>query len=332
MTTSGSAAYNPNVLQIITQALALIRVGAEGEPINAAMTNDALTSLNLMVKAWQADGLHLWTKEEGVLFLVTGQPAYGMGGTTADNSCLSDDLVTTALSADASTGAFTILVDSIVGIASGDHIGIQTDGYTVQWTTVNGAPSGSTVTITDALTADASEDGIVFAYTTKMVRPTRVLQARRRTLTNGGDPQTIIDVPVIIQERPDYFDQPNKFAQSTVTQIYYSPQLVTGLMYVWATDQNETDTIRFTFERPLEDFTNLVQTADFPQEWIETLSYNLAYRLAPKYSFPLNERALLRTDALEMKQKLMGFDREYGSVFIQPDYTAGGGFTSFDGR
>ncbi len=223
-------------------------------------------------------------------------------------------------------------MDSITGIASGDHIGIQTDGYTVQWTTVNGAPSGSTVTITDALTADASENGIVFAYTTKMVRPTRILQARRRTLTNGGDPQTVIDVPVIIQERPDYFDQPNKFAQSTATQIYYSPQLVTGLMYVWATDQNETDTIRFTFERPLEDFTNLVQTADFPQEWIETLAYNLAYRLAPKYSFPLNERALLRTDALEMKAKLMGFDREYGSVFFGPDYTADGGFTSFDGR
>ncbi len=96
MATSGDTAYNPNVLQIITEAFALIRVGAEGEPINAAMTNDALSSINLMVKAWQADGLHLWTKEEGVLFLVTGQPSYGMGGTTADNSCLSDDLVPTS--------------------------------------------------------------------------------------------------------------------------------------------------------------------------------------------------------------------------------------------
>lgn len=326
MTTSGTTSFNPTQLQIITEALALIRVGVDEEPLTASQSQDAERTLNLMVKAWQADGLHLWTKTEGVIFLESGQPQYKLGGSNTTRSCLYDDLVDTALAADASSGAFTITVDDATGIASGDQIAVEIGGNLLQWTTVNGAPAGNVITLTAALSEDVETDGAVFSYTTKLVRPTRMLQARRRIY--APDQSDWNDIWLTILERPDYYSQPTKRQPGTETMIYYDPQLVTGLMQMWQAPSVETDLVLFTFERPLDDFTTLTQTADFPQEWIETLAWNLAYRLAGKYSFPLDERTQLGVVAEAMKQKLLGFDREYGSVNFQPDFTSQGGFPS----
>lgn len=320
MTTSGAADFNATALEIVTEAYELLRVGIDGEALTVEDTDIALRKLNLMVKAWQADGLHLWTKSEGVLFLVDSQAAYALGGSgTTANCALASDVVQTALSAAAIAGATSISVDSITDIADDDYIGIELSDGTVQWTVVNGTPTGLAIAIDTALTGAASDDGVVYAYTTKILRPTRLLGARRQS-SDGTE------IPLTVIERADYFDQPNKSQAATPTLAYYDPQLVTGQLYLWSAPSDETDTIRFTFERPLEQFDALTNTADVPQEWLETLAYNLAYRLAPGSSLPLPERALLRTDALEMKAKLLGFDREYASVFIQPDFTAGGGY------
>lgn len=327
MTTSGNTSYNPNALQIITEAFAQIRVGIEEEPLTAAQAQDGMNSLNLMVKAWQADGLHLWTKTEGVIFLQYGVPQYGLGGTVTARSCLYDDLVTNVLAADAVAGSHTVVLQDATGIASGDQIAVEIGGNLLQWTTVNGAPAGNTVTLTAALSEAVSAGGAVFAYTTKLLRPTRMLQARRRVFSS--DMQDFNDIWLTIQERPDYYNQPTKLQPGTETMIYYDPQLVTGLMQLWQAPSDETDLVLITFERPIEDFTALPQTADFPQEWMETLAFNLASRLAGKYSFPLQERALLDVKAEKMKDKLLAFDREYGSVFFQPDFTGGGGFGGY---
>lgn len=59
--------------------------------------------------------------------------------------------VDTTLTADASSGNLTITVADIAGIASGDVIGVKLNTGLYHFTTVNGAPSGSTVTLTAAL-------------------------------------------------------------------------------------------------------------------------------------------------------------------------------------
>lgn len=326
MSTSGNTSFNPTQLQIITEALALIRIGVDEEPLTASQSQDASRTLNLMVKAWQADGLHLWTKTEGVIFLESGQPQYKLGGSNNTRSCLYDDLADTALVADALMGATQITVADASDIAIGNQIGVEIGGNLLQWTTVSGTPGGNVVTLAVPLSEDVLTGGAVFSYTTKLQRPTRMLQARRRIYApNRADWN---DIWLTILERPDYYNQPTKYQGGTETMIYYDPQLVTGLMQMWQAPSVETDLVLFTFERPLDDFTTLTQTSDFPQEWIETLCWNLAFRLAPKYSFPMDERTQIGTVAEAMKQKLLGFDREYGSVNFQPDFTSQGGFQS----
>lgn len=321
MTTSGTTTSTLTALELITEAYELIRVGKDGESLQSEDTDAALRKLNLMIKAWQADGLHLWTKAEGVLFLVGSQASYAIGGGATDHCSLASGVVQTSLTAANVAGNTVLTVASITSIAKSDFIGVQLADGSLQWTTVSVAPSGSSVTLAAALTQATASGAAVYTYRTKILRPARLLSARRRSAAGSETPLTIL-------ERPDYFDQPNKTNTATPTMVYYDPQRVTGQLYFWSTPAATTDTIRFTFERPLEKFDALTNTADVPDEWQETIAYNLAYRLAPGTGFPLPERALLRTDALAMKDKLLGFDREYGSVFVQPDFTAGGGFGS----
>lgn len=291
-----------------------------GEPLSSDDSTDALRTLNLLIQDWKADGLHLWSKAEGVIFMAPGQASYSLGGTNSDNASLDAGVVQTTLSADALAAAATISVASITGLSTGMYLGIQLDSGTIQWTTVNGAPSGSTVTPAVVLAGAAASGNVVYAYTTKLLRPTRVLGARRRIVASGSD------IPITLMERPDYFDQPTKTIQATVTMVYYDPQLTTGKLYVWTTQQSPVDTIRITFERPLEQVDDLTNTMDVPQEWLRTLVHCLAADLAPKHSLPLQERVLLEGKATSMKSKLLGFDREYASVIFQPDFTQGGGY------
>lgn len=324
MTTSGNTTYNPSILDIITEAYELVRVGVDEEPLTAAQVQKAMRSFNIMVKAWQADGLHLWTKTEGVIFLQSGVPQYKLGGTNNTRSCLYDDLAATSLVADAQAGDTVIHVSSIANMASGSQIAVEIGGNLLQWTTISGVPVGDAVTLSAPLSEDVLIGNAVFAYTTKLVRPARMLQARRRIFS--PNPQDYNDIWLTILERPDYYNQPTKLQPGTETMIYYDPQLVTGLMQLWQAPSNETDLVLFTFERPLQDQTALPQTVDFPQEWIEPLCWNLAYRLAFKTSFPLDERTQLGVVADQMKLKVLAFDREYGSAYFQPDFSAGGGF------
>lgn len=323
MATSGNPDFNLIRNEIISEAFAILRVASAEEPMTDEMVTDANRSLNMLVKSWQADGLHLWCKTEGVLMLQPGQQSYIINSTTTDHACLASALAQTTLSADVISGASSISVESASGIADNYYIGIQLDDGTLQWTAVNGGPAGTTVSLDATLTGAASEGNFVYSYETKLVMPRRVIDARRRN--NSG-----IDVPALILERPDYFAQANKASSSYINQIYYDRQLTQGVMYVWPTATTVQDTLRFTFERPMDAFDDPENDPDLPQEWIEALVYNLAYRLAPKYSFPMQERAWLGVEASTMKQKVMSFDREFGSVYFQPDTTRGNnGFPSY---
>jgi hypothetical protein len=312
MTTSGSVNFNQTCLQIITDAYAIIRVGVEEEALTNQQAQEGRSVLNTMTKAWMADGLHLWSKTECGLFLVEGTQKYDIASTSTDHHALVTDIVQTTISADEAAGQTVISLTSITGLAASDRIGIELDDGTVQWTTISGAPAGGTATIAVALTAAAASGNTVYGYTTKLNRPNRILHCMRRD-------EDGIETEAQILERPDYFRLPNKDSDGPVTNIYYDPQRDNGYLYVWPTSDNSTDTLRFTGERLIEDFDTLTNNADFPVEWLEPLAFNLAYRLSYRHSFPLQERVQLRMDALGMKEKLLGFDREYGSVFFQPN-------------
>jgi hypothetical protein len=79
MTVSGTAAFSMTVEQIVTEARGLLGVQAAEEPLQAFELAQGIRALNMMLKAWQADGVQTWTFTEGAFPLVLGQQGYAIG-------------------------------------------------------------------------------------------------------------------------------------------------------------------------------------------------------------------------------------------------------------
>lgn len=79
MSTSGSTVFNLTRDQIITSALRMIGAIAQGESPTATQISEAAEALNIMIKAWEADGMPLWGLEESDITLVAGVNLYQIG-------------------------------------------------------------------------------------------------------------------------------------------------------------------------------------------------------------------------------------------------------------
>lgn len=315
MATSGSINLTASRDDVITEALELLGVLPEGESPNASQLISCARTFNYMIKALQADGLNLFAMQQQYLFTNKDQSAYTLTSTTTDHYTAS--FVQTALASDALSGATTITVDSITGISASDKIGVYQDDDTVHWTTVNGAPSGSTVTLTAALTAAASTDAVVYAYTTKANRPMRVLDA----VIHHAESDT--DIPIFVGSRTEYFNQTDKNTDSRVNTVYYDPQVTTPKLYVWPQSDDERDYLKLYVQRTLDDLDAASDDMDFPQEWFLFLAYRLALLIAPKYGKPLESMSVLSQIAEQEYERVRGFDAENVSVFLMPDLSNG---------
>lgn len=82
MSTSGVSTYNITRDGLIAGALRLVGAVAQGETPTATQVTEAAEALNLMVKAWEADGMPLWGLEEYDMTLTaTGVYRIGSGQT-----------------------------------------------------------------------------------------------------------------------------------------------------------------------------------------------------------------------------------------------------------
>jgi len=162
------------------------------------------------------------------------------------------------------------------------------------------------------LTSIADRQSYTFGGTAPdfAVRALKILSVRRR--------ESGIDTPLTALSREDYFDLPDKSTASIPTSFYYDPQLTQARLYVWppmATGNSMT--LHFTYARQIEDFDAANNNPDFPQEWLEALTYNLAVRLAPVVGVAL--RADVAAIAAESLDTARGFDVEPASVMIGVD-------------
>ena len=286
---------------------------AEGQSPNSDQLTSMARTLNMMVKAWQADGLNLFALRKLYVYLEKDKKEYNLSSSSTDH--ISAEYNRTTTSAVAASTDTTIEVTSITDMASGDYIGIKLDDGTMQWTTINGAPSGSTVTLTDALTDDVSSGVSVFFYTTKANRPMKIKNA---LVTNSIDDN---DVPIWIVSRQEYIDLPNKDNTGQVNQIYYDPQVGTGVLSVWPVTDNVDKYLTIWVQRTLEDLDSASDDVDYPQEWYLPLALNLASLSCTKYGVPQIERSQINKMAMGYKILADSFDTEDGFQF-QPEYNA----------
>lgn len=314
MPTSGNVDFTMTAREIINQSFSKMGKKTAEIPLEDNELSDGLTSLNMMVKAWAAQGLHLWSKDEGVLFLDAGKADYNLGP-EGDEACQLDDFMgTTTTSSNVSTDVIIELVDTS-GMLTGDQFGQELDDNTRHWTTILTVDSATQVTITDGLPSASKSGNSAFTFTNLVQRPNRILSYRRKVFNQDNE------IPVISWSRDQYFNQVNKTSSGTVVNCYYSPQLGNGRVYVWQTASSVNDLLRFTFERPLENIDDPEDTLDFPPEWLEAIVYGLAWRLSDDYSVPFALADRIGQKANNFKDEIIDWDEEKTSLFFQPDFS-----------
>ena len=315
MATSGSTDYNATRNDIIQSAFEICGAAALGETLSAEEVSTGGNVLQKMIKAWQAEGTQLWKNEEVVVFLNVGTEKYSLGP-SGGNAALEQDLYVTKLNGAHSSGATSLTVDSTTGMAASDKIGIVLTDGTLDWETISSVDSSTTLTVS-ALDGAASDDGVVYTYTTTIARPLRLINGRRRDHT-GADP---IDTPFAkMASRQEYMNQPNKNNAGLPSEAYYDPQITNGELHIWPSPSSSSHTVVLTGQMPVEDIDAASNNFDFPPEWLEALEWNLAVRLAPRVGTPLNDRSWLKNEALEKRMLLMAWDTEPASFFFQPDF------------
>lgn len=282
MTTSGVQNFSQTTIELVEDAFDKIGMLSEGRSISANQRTKAIRQLNSILQTWQSQwNINVWKNREATIFLEKGVESYQLGNNQANAT---ESFVQTALSVAASSGASTITVDDATGILSGDFIGIALSDGSAQFTTVNGAPAGDVITLTDVLSGDADSGAIVVAFTTKITKPLRLTQVQQSTLSTGAgsDP---IDIYAIEYNRDEYFRLASKSTVGSALQFYYNVNIDDTTLFTWPTAATTFDILKFTYQPQFDLFVSNTDTPDFPPEWYETLVYNLAKRLGTSFGF-----------------------------------------------
>lgn len=311
VTLSGDYVFEYNRNQIIKMAGRKVGAFQSGETPDASTVQDFSDALNLLVKRWNAQGIHVWTETEATLFLQPGQYSYNVGPGTTDNC--TETYSTTTLAADYVSGTM-ITVTSATGIADDYYIGIVLDSGDIGWSQVNGAPVGNVVTLDGALADTATTATNVYFYQTPIVKPLRVPFGRRRYLPSA------IDTPMTPLSRHDYYDLPNKANTGTITQYFFDPKLTTGMINLWPAPSDAQSTFSFTWYKPIQNFDSGNDDADLPQEWIDCLVFNLARVMAPEYGVPMEAYNVIKELAMETLDEMKGWDREPEPTYFGVDF------------
>lgn len=311
MATSGSTDFTSTEQEIIADAFYTLNVYGSEESISAADYSLGRRYLNRMIKAWQAADLHLWLKDTATIFLQKDQRVYELYS-QGDHATLSYQ--ETTLDFDYASGSSTFIFSSAISVSIGDYLGIELDSGELYWDTIKTIIDPISVEINGSIPSSASEGLVVYTYQTKLDEPFNVYSAVRESKSE-------IDVPMNYLSYEEYFQLPNKTSSATPVSYNYDRQLGKALITVWPVPQNVQYLMKVTMSRKLEDFISNPNTPDFPQEWHEALVTNLAVKMAHSFGRTGTPRFQdLEREAAMCLERVMNFDSEQGSIFLQPDF------------
>ena len=313
MATSGSTDFAVTRDVLVKDALVDIGMVAAEDTVSAGLNAFAVRKLNMMIKTWQADGLNLWKMKRVTVLLEKSKQTYSLGP-SGDLACLTGDLNETAMRVAAVATDTTMEVDTTTGMTAGDFVAVVMDDGELHTTTIDSVTDSDTFELTTGLTAAAAIDKAVYWFTNKIARPLLISQedAFLRDSSNN-------DVPVRVISRSEYNQFSNKTNTGDIIQVYYDPQLTNGKLSVYNTAETVTDSLELTCQMPIEDMDAASNDFDFPQEWYLPLQTNLAVLLAPSSGISSEEFKKLTAIADDMKERVMGWDKEWASTYFEPN-------------
>lgn len=175
------------------------------------------------------------------------------------------------------------------------------------------------------MVASTTSYSIGISQTVDQQAPLKVLQAYLRNTTTNAD------TPLVLITKQEYDMLSVKSQTGRPSQLYYNPPGVVstemvGTIYLFNTPDSDTATnyaLYVVGNYSLMDFDASSDTADFPSFYYNALVWGLADQLSYEYGVPFAQQAMITKKAEVHKDKALGFDREEGSVYLQPDWQMG---------
>jgi hypothetical protein len=120
-----------------------------------------------------------------------------------------------------------------------------------------------------------------------------------------------LDTPMFEISREEYYNLPNKTVQGIPTQWHFDALNASPLLYIWPVKASvTTEALKYTYQRRFEDVDAGSNDIDVAQEWLETVLYNLASRLADEHGKTGEriDRIVARAELLFMQAKSHGHE------------------------
>lgn len=150
-------------------------------------------------------------------------------------------------------------------------------------------------------------------------KPLKVIQAWLRNNTVSPP----IDTPMQLLSKQEYNLLGSKQSQGVANSMFYDVRQNNGEMHVYLEPNSfveDTYELHFVCQQPLADVNRAQDIPEFPNEWMNTLVWNLADQLAIEYAVPANHRMEIAARAKTYKEQLTDWDVEVTSTFFQPDF------------
>ena len=150
-------------------------------------------------------------------------------------------------------------------------------------------------------------------------RPLKVIQGFYRNIQVTPN----IDTPVLVVSKQEYNVLGSKYSTGSSNTIFYDVKALNGILYVYLTPDANTSTttqLHLVAQLPLNDINSASEIPDFPNEWMNTLVWNLADQLALEYGVPMNARQEITQRAGAYKTMLSDWDVEAASTSFSPDF------------
>lgn len=120
--------------------------------------------------------------------------------------------------------------------------------------------------------------------------------------------------------RDEYMSLPDRTLVGPPIRYYVERALdaATGLvaltMYLYPVPPNTGDTIELATQIRSKDLTDLSQTIDVTQKWLDAIRWRLTHDLCPAYNVPVDRMSYFRSLAEDAERDTLGDDNERGNV------------------
>ncbi len=323
MPTSGSYNYSLTAADIIQAMYEDMSVVEPGGTVSSADSVMALRRLNLISKQYQgtadgAPGIKVHTRQRISLILAKGQQTYligpattdarsstSMGRTTVGTAYVSGTSLIVSSASDAAS-----YPGSTLSMASGDFIGAQLSDGSIEWTTINGAPAGNTITLTAGFSLAAAAGNYVWFFTNRAQRFPVIESALLRQIGRT-------DTPLEVYRDAIQYDQgvANKYASGSPTAVLVEPLRTNTRLTFDSQPADVTQTVMLTVLYPSEDYDATTDDIAYPQEALRFLSWELAFAMAPSIGRWTPEMEKNRNEARSI---YLNLNPENSTLHFQP--------------